>query len=48
MKETILAENQWRYQKKIRPNTSTVLATTILKETVNNFLEEDSLVYACF
>ena len=31
-----------------RPNTSTVLATTILKETVNKFLEEDSLVYACF
>ena len=31
-----------------RPNTSTALATTILKETVNKFLEEDSLVYACF
>ena len=31
-----------------KPNTSTVSVTTILIETINKFLEEDSLVYACF
>ena len=31
-----------------RPNTSTLLATTILKDTVNNFLKKDNSVYACF
>ena len=31
-----------------RPNTSTLLATTIFKEIVNTFLEDDSVVYACF
>ena len=30
------------------PNTSTLLATTIFKEIVNTFLEDDSVVYACF
>ena len=31
-----------------RPNTSTILATTIFKEIVNTFLEDDSVVYACY
>ena len=31
-----------------RPNTSTLIATTIFKEIVNTFLEDDSVVYACF
>ena len=37
-----------RHQFGYRPNTSTLMATCLLKETVQNYLDENSNVYACF
>jgi len=37
-----------RYQMGYRPNTSTLLATAIFKETVYSYMNEGSQVYTCF
>ena len=43
-KSTVLSPMQFGY----RNNTSTVLATTVFKETVKKFVTEGSTVYTCF